>query len=438
MKTYIVGGAVRDILLNKQSKDTDIVVVGATPQVMLDMGFTQHGKDFPVFLHPVTKDEFALARTERKTGAGSAGFDCEWGGVTLEEDLSRRDLTINAMAFPLGDLETTDFTKIDSVLLAKWNPAIIIDPFNGQSDLAIKSLRHVSPAFAEDPLRVLRVARFQARFGYEWSIHQTTKHMIRNIFDSGELEHLTAERVWLETKKALMEDHPQLYFETLEGLNIFNEVDALRGVPQPAAHHPEVDTFVHIMLCLQYAAKTNLSLEERFAVLCHDLGKRVTYDARKNLYGHEAAGVPLVKTLCKRLKVPGECAELAKIMCEHHTRIHRCSEAKATSIMNLFTFVDAVRRPQRFEKFLKCCEVDAKGRLGYENTNYPAADFMRVRFKVVAEVDTMAISSLVETRFANRCKAKLKKKTTLGQLIGEEIREERVRAIKRIDGKVKK
>jgi tRNA nucleotidyltransferase (CCA-adding enzyme) len=384
MKTFIVGGAVRDILLGRKPKDYDYVVVGSTPEEMLALGYAPVGKDFPVFLHPETKAEYALARTERKTGHGYKGFAVHTSpDVTLEEDLGRRDLTINAMA-----VDDTDH---------------IVDPYDGQEDVRNRLLRHVrAEAFIEDPVRVLRLARFAARYT-DFTVAPETLALCRSMVAAGELNHLVAERVWQEFEKGLMEPQPSRMFEVLRACGalavLLPELDRLAGVPQPAAHHPEVDTFVHVMMVVDLAAERDESLEVRFAVLMHDLGKGVTPAELWPAHpGHDAAGVPLVQAVCKRLKVPSDCRELAVAMSREHTLIHRTSELKATSMIHLFKRVDAFRRPERLDALLRACECDARGRLGLKDREYPQADWLRVAFAAAKSVNGGEIASLCKEK----------------------------------------
>ncbi|KVP65599.1 hypothetical protein WJ96_04325 [Burkholderia ubonensis] len=373
MKTYIVGGAVRDILMGLKPADYDYVVVGGTPERMLELGYRQVGADFPVFLHPETGEEYALARTERKSGNGYKGFVVHASpDVTLEEDLGRRDLTINAMA-----VDETDH---------------IVDPYNGQEDIRNKVLRHVrAEAFVEDPVRVLRLARFAARYT-DFTVAEETLALCYKMVAHGELNHLVAERVWQEIAKGLMERQPSRMFEVLRAVGalkvLLPELHRLFGVPQPAAHHPEVDTFVHVMMVVDLAAERGESLEVRFAALMHDLGKGVTPpELWPAHHDHDVAGVPLVEALCKRLKVPSDCRDLAVAMSREHTRIHRSKELKATSMIHLFKRVDAFRRPERFESLLRACECDARGRLGFQDRAYPQADMLRAAFQAAQSVN---------------------------------------------------
>jgi tRNA nucleotidyltransferase (CCA-adding enzyme) len=363
MKIYLVGGAVRDKLLDYPFKERDWVVVGASPDELLSLGYRQVGKDFPVFLHPVSKDEYALARTERKSGKGYTGFDCYSGPeVTLEEDLLRRDLTINAMA--------------------EDSEGRIIDPYGGQQDLENRVLRHVSAAFSEDPLRVLRIARFAARYAHlGFRVADETMTLMRQIAASGELEHLVAERLWRELERALSEQSPQVFFEILRECGalavILPELDRLFGIPQTAAYHPEIDCGIHSLMCLEQAALLSEDLTVRFAALIHDLGKGLTPPAilPKHI-GHERKGLKVIEKLCQRIRAPKEFLQLALLTAEYHTHSHRAMELKPATVMKLFKSCDAMRRPERFQRLLLSCEADSKGRLGKENNPYPQADYL--------------------------------------------------------------
>jgi tRNA nucleotidyltransferase (CCA-adding enzyme) len=341
---YLVGGAVRDALLGQESKDKDYVVVGETTKTMTSLGFKSVGSDFPVFLHPETKDEYALARKERKNGKGYTGFAVDAStSVTLEEDLARRDLTINSMALN-GDGE-------------------VIDPFNGQTDLKNKVLRHTTNAFAEDPVRVLRVARFLARYGEEWTIHPDTYALMKQLRDNGELTHLVSERVWKETEKALGEKHPQLFFEALNGLGIFPEIEAMVGVPQPENHHPEGDVYTHTMLVMKRTADLNFDIETRFAALTHDFGKAYCHQERGNLIGHEQEGIAVIEAFCERLKVPNRFKALAILTSDNHTRCHKLFELTPKKLHKLIIEnMNALEHPIRFKQFLRACLCDAQGR----------------------------------------------------------------------------
>lgn len=384
MKVYLVGGAVRDQLLGFPVKDRDWIVVGATPATLLSLGYQQVGKDFPVFLNPKTKEEYALARTERKAGAGYTGFICDFSPtITLEQDLIRRDLTINAMA--------------------QSEDGEIIDPYGGKQDLENRMLRHISPAFSEDPLRVLRVARFAARYhSLGFKIASETLALMAELAQSGELQHLTAERVWLETEKALNEKNPEIYFETLHKTGalsvLFPEIDALYGVPNPVKHHPEVDSFIHTMLVLKQAVnltENNPILNKsavRFAAICHDLGKALTpQNILPHHYGHEQAGIKPTKSLCKRLKVPSYFQELAELTCEFHTHIHKAFELRAETVITLFNRFDVWRKPQRFQEFLQVCLADTRGRTGFENKDYPQIDYINQLLHAANEVDVQQV-----------------------------------------------
>ena len=381
MQTYLVGGAVRDHLLNRPVKDNDWVVVGATPEEMISKGYEQVGADFPVFLHPDTKEEYALARTERKSGKGYQGFVCDFSSaVTLKEDLLRRDLTINAMA--------------------QDSDGKIIDPYNGQTDLQNRILRHVSPAFQEDPLRVLRVARFAARFaGLGFRIADETMNLMKQMVLDNELDHLVAERVWTETQRSLGENSPDTYFRVLRecgALKVwFKELDALFGVPQPEKHHPEIDTGEHALLCLQAAQKLSNSTAVRWAALIHDLGKGRTPESEwPRHFGHEKKGLSPVKQLCNRLKAPNDAKTLALLSSEFHTHVHRAFELRPDTLLKLFDQVDAWRRPERFEDFLLVCIADARGRTGLEECDYPQAEYCRNALK---EALTITAQDIIAT-----------------------------------------
>ena len=370
MQIFQVGGAVRDKLLGREVSDRDWVVVGASAEQLLTLGYRQVGADFPVFLHPLSHEEYALARTERKAGLGYKGFTTDaTPQVTLEEDLARRDFTINAMA--MGD---------DSV---------IIDPYHGQRDLAAGILRHVTAAFVEDPLRVLRAARFAARFGFV--IAAETRALMREISFGGELATLAPERVWQELRRALAEPHADRFFEVLRECGalaaLLPEIDCLFGVPQPPRYHPEVDTGLHVLLALQQAVRRNADEVVRFAVLTHDLGKGTTpADILPSHHGHEERGVALIDTLCARLRVPREHRELAVLVSRLHTRVHRALELKTSTIVRLLAAADALRRTPRFEQLLEACLIDATGRLGLQDQDYPQAARLRDALRVVAAV----------------------------------------------------
>jgi len=378
VKTYLVGGAVRDALLNLPVKDRDWVVVGATPDALQAQGFQQVGRDFPVFLHPDSREEYALARTERKSGNGYTGF-VTWSApdVTLEQDLQRRDLTINAIAqADNGDL---------------------IDPFQGERDLQARLLRHVSDAFNEDPLRVLRVARFAARFAHlNFRIADETQALMRQMAASGELGHLTAERVWKETEKALTSRNPQVYFQTLRDCGalavLFPELDRLFGIPAPAKWHPEIDTGVHTLMTLTLAASLSDEVEVRFATLFHDVGKALTPPEKwPSHHGHGAAGVPLVEALCQRLRVPNAIRDLALLVTEFHDIVHTIERQSADALVALFDRIDAWRKPQRVEQIALTSEADARGRAGLESMAYPQGDYLRQAFALAQSVPTKAV-----------------------------------------------
>ena len=373
MRVYLVGGAVRDRLLGHPYHEKDYVVVGATPEQLIAQGYQPVGKDFPVFLHPKTKEEYALARTERKSGHGYHGFEFYTDpSVTLEDDLIRRDLTINAMAMD--------------------DDGTIYDPYHGQQDLADKILRHVSPAFAEDPLRVLRVARFAARYAqYGFTVADETLDLMRQLTESGELNALTPERVWKETSRALMEDHADVYFEVLRACGalkvLFPEINALYGVPQRPEYHPEIDCGIHTMMALQQACKAHYSLDVRFAVLMHDLGKALTpIDELPRHIMHEERGIKPVTEVCDRLRVPTQTKQLALAVCKEHLKCHQAFTLKAGTVWRLLQRLDVLRRPERVEAFLQACECDAKGRLGLEDRPYPQAKYLLDAMQMVRTI----------------------------------------------------
>jgi len=378
MKTYLVGGAVRDQLMNYPFHEKDWVVVGATADEMLSLGYQQVGKDFPVFLHPETKEEHALARTERNTKPGYKGFEIYASPeVTLEEDLVRRDLTINA--------------------IAQDSDGNIIDPYHGQQDLKLKLLRHVSPAFNEDPVRILRVARFAARYAHlGFKVANETLQLMTDMVTSGEADALVAERVWQEFHKALKENNPQVFIEILRGCGalkvILPEIDALFGVPQPEIHHPEIDTGVHTLMVLKQSAELSSNAATRFAALCHDLGKALTpKDKWPSHHGHEAKGKKPVQQLCTRLRIPNEFKELALITAEFHLHVHRAFELKLSTLLNTIERVDGIRKAERFEEFLIACTADSRGRTGFENQPYPQADYYRQALNIIKSIDIQAL-----------------------------------------------
>jgi tRNA nucleotidyltransferase (CCA-adding enzyme) len=378
VKTFLVGGAVRDALLRLPVKDKDWVVVGATPDAMLAQGFQQVGRDFPVFLHPQSREEYALARTERKSGNGYTGF-VTWFApdVTLEQDLLRRDLTINA--------------------IAQTESGELIDPYSGQRDLANRTLRHVSAAFNEDPLRVLRVARFAARFAHlNFRIADETQALMRDMVASGELAHLTPERVWKETEKALLTRNPQVYFQVLRDCGalqvLFPELDNLFGIPAPIKWHPEIDSGIHSLMTLTMAAALSDQLDVRFATLFHDAGKALTPPEKwPSHHGHGLAGVPIVATLCERLRVPNSVRDLALIVTEFHDMVHTIERQPAEALVALFDRIDAWRKPQRVEQMALTSEADARGRAGLESHAYPQGDYLRKAFSLAQSVPTKAV-----------------------------------------------
>ena len=401
MQIYKVGGAVRDRLLGRPVTDIDWVVVGATVEQMQALGYRPVGADFPVFLHPHSGEEYALARTERKSGRGYGGFTFHASPeVTLEEDLVRRDLTINAMA--------------------EDEQGRITDPYKGQQDLQDRILRHVSPAFAEDPLRVLRVARFAARYaGLGFQVAPETLALMRELSESGELQALTAERSWKEIARALMEEQPQVFIQVLRDCGalkqLMPELDVLFGIPQPAAHHPEIDTGVHTLSVLEQAARHNQPLTVRWACLLHDLGKGLTPEEEWPRHiAHEHRGLKAIKAVNQRFKVPRDCQELALLVGEYHTHGHRALELKASTLLELLQRFDVYRRPQRFEEFIAACEMDARGRLGLEERDYPQAAYLRGAADAARAV---AVQPLVEKGFT-------------GQGLGEAIKRERLSALK--------
>ena len=401
MQIYKVGGAVRDRLLGIPVTDIDRVVVGATAEEMLAKGFRPVGADFPVFLDPKSGEEYALARTERKSGRGYGGFVFHASPeVTLEEDLVRRDLTINAMA--------------------EDDHGNLTDPYHGQRDLEARVLRHVSPAFAEDPLRVLRVARFAARYApLGFKVADETLELMRQLSDSGELEALTAERSWKEISRALMEKQPQVFIQVLRDCTalkvLMPEVDALFGVPQPEAHHPEIDTGVHTLSVLEQAALHQQPLTVRWACLLHDLGKGLTpqHEWPRHI-AHEHTGLKLIKAVNERFKAPRDCQELALLVGQYHTHGHRALELKASTLLELLQSFDVYRRPQRFEEFISACEMDARGRKGLEDRSYPQADYLR---GAAAAARAVAVQPLLEKGFK-------------GPELGEAIKRERLRVLK--------
>ncbi len=379
MQIYKVGGCVRDELLGLPVKDRDWVVVGATPAEMIAAGYRPVGKDFPVFLHPQTHEEYALARTERKTAPGYTGFAFHAApDVSLEADLQRRDLTINAMA--------------------QTEAGELIDPYHGQADLAQRLLRHVSPAFMEDPVRILRVARFAARLAaFNFQVAGETLQLMRNMVTNGEVDALVPERVWQETVRALAEDVPTRFFDVLRDCGalarLFPELDRLYGVPQPEEHHPEIDTGVHTMLVLQQAARLTPDPKIRFAALVHDLGKGITPKSEWPKHAeHEERGVPLVENLCQRLRVPTDYRDLAILVTRYHLHYHRAAEMTDAAMLETLMGLDAFRRPQRFEEFLLACEADSRGRPGYENQLFDQPTIFRHAYAAAAAIDAGALA----------------------------------------------
>ena len=399
MQVYLVGGAVRDHLLGFPYHEKDYVVVGATPEQLIASGYQPVGKDFPVFLHPDTKDEYALARTERKSGHGYHGFSFYTDpSVTLEEDLIRRDLTINAIAMD--------------------DDGKIYDPYNGQQDLDHKILRHVSIAFIEDPLRVLRIARFAARYkALGFTVAPETLALMKQLAESGELEALTPERVWKETSRALMENHADEYFEVLRACGalkvLFPELDALYGIPQRPEYHPEIDCGIHTMMSLQQACKANYSLDVRFAVLVHDLGKALTpKDELPRHIMHEERGIKPLTEVCDRLKVPTNTKQLALAVCKEHLKCHQALTLKPGTLWRLLQRLDVLRRPERVEAFVQACECDSRGRLGLENREYPQAQYIFDVIQVVRNIKAQDLPTDVK-----------------GPEIGEKLIERRIQAI---------
>jgi tRNA nucleotidyltransferase (CCA-adding enzyme) len=400
VEIYLVGGAVRDQLLNLPVKERDWVVLGETPESMLKQGFRPVGKDFPVFLHPESHEEYALARTERKTGPGYKGFAIHAApDVSLEQDLLRRDLTINAIAMtPEGR---------------------IIDPYGGQRDLQNRILRHTSPAFAEDPVRILRVARFAARYRHlGFKLHEETRSLMRRMVAAGEADHLVAERVWAELLKALNEPFPSAFFYTLRDCDalatVFPEINRLFGVPQPEKHHPEIDTGVHCLLCLDQAARLTPNPSVRFAVLVHDLGKGTTSkEIWPHHYNHEQRGLPILDGMCARLRVPNAFKSLAMQVMRYHSHCHKALELRASTLTDTLSALGAFKARNHLDEFLLACEADARGRAGLENRSYPQADFFRGAAKAGASV---GVNDIVN-------------KDLSGPQIGEAIRRLRIRAI---------
>ncbi|MES2887573.1 MAG: multifunctional CCA addition/repair protein [Pseudomonadota bacterium] len=407
MKTWLVGGAVRDALMGLPVQDRDWVVVGASPQDLLDLGYLPVGQDFPVFLHPVTREEVALARTERKTAPGYHGFSFHAApDVSLEDDLQRRDLTVNAMA--------------------QDEAGHLVDPHGGQRDLAARVLRHVSPAFAEDPVRILRVARFCARWP-DFRVAEETQALMRQMVAQGEVDALVSERVWQELARGLMAAQPSRLFEVLRGCGalarLLPEVDRLWGVPQAARHHPEIDTGVHVMMVIDQAARLQAPLSVRFACLVHDLGKGTTPAAEWPSHpGHEQRSAELVQAVCERLRVPTECRALAEVVAREHGQVHASAGLDALGIVQLLTRCDALRRPQRFAEVLWACECDSRGRLGYADTPYPPRQVLAQALEAALAVDTAQV--------AQAAAAAGKK----GVQVGDAIQAARVAAVRTVLG----
>lgn len=382
MQIYLVGGAVRDELLGSTVTDRDYVVVGSSVDEMLAAGFRPVGKDFPVFLHPKTQDEYALARTERKVASGYKGFTIHAAtDVTLEEDLGRRDLTINAMA--------------------KTSDGQLIDPYGGLADIQSKTLRHVSAAFAEDPVRILRIARFAARYA-DFSVAPETNALMQQMVDAGEVDALVAERVWQELSKGLMEVKPSRMFEVLRSCGalkkLLPELDRLWGVPQPAKYHPEIDTGVHVMMVIDYAASKDFSLPVRFAALMHDLGKGTTpKEMLPRHIGHEARSVSLLKEITKRLRVPTDCKELAQMVAKYHGKLHAVEEMRPSTLLSFLIELDAIRQPERLKLFLQACEADSRGRTGFEERAQPEAIRLLNALDAASSVDAGAVASGIQT-----------------------------------------
>lgn len=406
MEIYLVGGAVRDSLLGLPVRERDYVIVGATPadiDAMLTRGFSQVGKDFPVFLHPESGEEYALARTERKSAPGYHGFVIHAApDVTLEDDLVRRDLTVNA--------------------IARAEDGALIDPYGGLRDLEARLLRHVSPAFAEDPVRLLRVARFAARFAnLGFSIADETQALMRRMVENGEVDALVPERVWQEIVKALDTERPDRFFEVLREtgalVRLLPELDALFGVPQPERHHPEIDTGLHSLMVLQQAVRLGCDAPTRLAALLHDLGKGATPpELWPHHYGHERRGARLVEKMAERLRMPAQFRDLAVMSARWHTHAHKVFGLRPSTLLKLLEGCDAMRRPERFEQFLLACEADARGRTGFEGRDYPQADYLR---RALATTKAVAVQPLLE-------------KGLRGEALGQGLAKERIKALKQL------
>ena len=413
MKTFLVGGALRDRLLGRPVSDRDWLVVGAAPEQMAALGYMPVGRDFPVFLHPESREEYALARTERKSAPGYRGFTVHASPeVTLEQDLARRDLTINAIALP-SELAGTGTFPLDV--------STLVDPFDGQRDLHDKVLRHVTDAFREDPVRILRLARFAARFD-DFSVAPDTMALMREMVDAGEVDALVPERVWQELARGLMETKPSRMFTVLRECGalarVLPEVDALWGVPQTAVHHPEIDTGVHLMMVLDMSAQLNATLPVRFACLTHDLGKATTrIEELPRHIGHEQRSARLLQKLCDRWRVPMELRELADVVAREHGNIHRSADLGAAALVRLLERCDAFRKPQRFDQLLLACECDARGRLGFEDRPYPQRDRLNGVLAAAQSVATQAIAERAQASGAT------------GPKIGEAIQRARIAAV---------
>jgi tRNA nucleotidyltransferase (CCA-adding enzyme) len=422
MKTYIVGGAVRDALLGLPVRDQDYVVVGSTPEHMLAAGFLPVGKDFPVFLHPQTKEEYALARTERKTAPGYHGFSFHASPtVTLEEDLARRDLTINSIAILSENTQAGGEFDIEDALL--------IDPYGGVRDLRAKVLRHVTPAFREDPVRILRLARFAARFT-DFSVAPETQQLMREMVQAGEVDALVPERVWQELSRGLMEAKPSRMFMQLRACGalarLLPQVDALWGVPQPPQHHPEVDTGAHLMMVLDMAARLAAPLAVRYACLCHDLGKATTpKDLLPRHLGHEDRSATLARAVGERWRVSADCKELAEVVAREHTNIHRCLEFSSAALVRLLERCDAFRRPERFAQALLACECDARGRAGLTEQPYP----QRARLGSALEAAQAVATNNVANNVQNTPATGQNDSKNTGQRIAQAIHNARVQAV---------
>jgi len=379
MQVYLVGGAVRDEQLGLPVNERDWCVVGATPNQLIDDGYKPVGKDFPVFLHPESNEEYALARTERKTAAGYHGFAFDTSpDVTIEEDLSRRDLTMNAMA--------------------KDGNGELIDPFGGKQDIEERVIRHVSDAFVEDPVRILRAAKFAARFAHlGFRIAPETRDLMRRMVADGEADALVPDRVWKETEAALRGPNPRVFFESLRACRalkvLYPEIDALFGVPQPAKWHPEIDTGLHTMMVLEQAEKLSNAVEVRFAALVHDLGKATTRQSDLPSHpGHEKRGIKIIESMADRLPLPRACRDLALLVAEYHSHCHRVAELRDSTVVKVLEKTDAFRRPERFEHFLVACEADARGRTRFENRDYPQSSLLREALATAAAIDSAAIA----------------------------------------------